>query len=106
VLNILPVYRSLFETELESVELGGIVRPGDLNSAYDVKIVLSPICERRGNDPDVDHVQSALEQSRNKLAYPARYETVQVSPECSSASSSGVPTSERDSSSEADSSAP
>jgi hypothetical protein len=63
VLNILPVDRSLFETELESVELGRIVRAGDLNSADYVEIVLSPICERRGNDPDVDHIQSALEQS-------------------------------------------
>ena len=54
------------ESELESVELGRIVRPGDLNAAGDVELVLRPVRERSGNDADVHDVDTAFEQTRQQ----------------------------------------
>src|SRR5206468_10623510 len=63
VLDVGAVYRVRCQSELESVVFGRIMGAGDLDSADDVEVVLRPVRQRRGNDPDVDDVDSAREQS-------------------------------------------
>ena len=72
LLNILTIDRPVADSQLESVELGWIVRSRDLNSAGNSKVVLRPVRERRWNNANVDNVQSALEKTGYKLAMEIR----------------------------------
>src|SRR5512141_1471176 len=66
-LNVVAVDGARSKPELEPVELRRIVRSRDLNSAGDVQVVLRPVCERRWDNADIDHIEAALEQTCNEL---------------------------------------
>src|SRR5688572_1792998 len=54
-------------SELEPVELRRVVRPGDLYSACNAKLVLGPVGQWSRYDPDIDDVQSTFEEAGDEL---------------------------------------
>jgi hypothetical protein len=68
VLDIRAVNRFRLKTQLEAVVLRGIVRAGYLNSADYVELVLRPVRDRRRDDADVDHIDTAAKKSGDKRA--------------------------------------
>ena len=64
VLNVGAVDGIGRQPKLEPIVLWRVVGPGDLDAADNVEIVLRPIRQWRGNDPDIDDLDAAGEQSR------------------------------------------